>query len=147
MECMCAQTGPRLIPSYEGVFREQSQNSCNFKGENALYERLIGGSNPRLCITQDSEPNTLPTELFRHLPHCDTITSIHQSNMLTSSCKVRRVCPQLPISFVTYGLKGSNSGQREATFAIRGHICRSRQGDTCRGAVLCSLRPMSVLCN
>ena len=35
--------------------------------ENPLYRRLIGGSNPRRCITQDSEPNTLPTELFRPL--------------------------------------------------------------------------------
>ena len=32
---------------------------------------LIGGSNLRLCIRQDSEPNTLPTELFRpmSIPH------------------------------------------------------------------------------
>ena len=28
---------------------------------------LRGGSNPRRCITQDSEPNTLPAELFRPL--------------------------------------------------------------------------------
>ena len=27
--------------------------------------RLTGVSNPRRYITQDSEPNTLPTELFR----------------------------------------------------------------------------------
>ena len=27
--------------------------------------RLRGGSNPRTCITQDCEPNTLPTELCR----------------------------------------------------------------------------------
>ena len=33
--------------------------------KNPLYRRLRGGSNPRGCITQDSEPNTLPTELFR----------------------------------------------------------------------------------
>ena len=30
---------------------------------------LRGGSNPRRCITQDSEPNTLLTELFR--PRCN----------------------------------------------------------------------------
>ena len=32
--------------------------------ENPLYWRLSWGSNPRRCITQDSKPNTLPTELF-----------------------------------------------------------------------------------
>ena len=46
----------------------------NSKGENPLYRKknlFIGGSNPRRCITQDSEPNTLPTELFRPLSNFD----------------------------------------------------------------------------
>ena len=33
---------------------------------------LRGGSNPRRCITQDSEPNTLPTELLRPRPGFDS---------------------------------------------------------------------------
>ena len=33
--------------------------------KNPLYRRLKEGSNPRCCVTQDSEPNTPPTELFR----------------------------------------------------------------------------------
>ena len=33
--------------------------------ENPLCWRLRGESNPRRCITQDSEHNSLPTELFR----------------------------------------------------------------------------------
>ena len=33
--------------------------------ENPLDRRLTGESNPRRSITQDSEPNTLPNELFR----------------------------------------------------------------------------------
>ena len=33
--------------------------------KNPLYRWLRGGSNTRRCIAQDSEPNTLPTELFR----------------------------------------------------------------------------------
>ena len=33
--------------------------------ENPLYRRLRGGSDAQRCITQDSEPDTLPTELFR----------------------------------------------------------------------------------
>ena len=32
-----------------------------------FYRSLRGGSKPRRCIAQDSEPNKLPTELFR--PH------------------------------------------------------------------------------
>ena len=36
--------------------------------EKSPLRRLRGGSNPRRCITQNSEPNnTLPTELFRPL--------------------------------------------------------------------------------
>ena len=35
------------------------------KEKNPLYQKLRGASNPRRCITEDSEPNTLPTELFR----------------------------------------------------------------------------------
>ena len=34
------------------------------QGKNPLSQRLRGGSNPWRCITQDSEPNTLLTELF-----------------------------------------------------------------------------------
>ena len=40
------------------------RNHVNFKDEN-LYWRRRRGSSPRRCIMQDSEPNTLPTELFR----------------------------------------------------------------------------------
>ena len=41
------------------------RNHVNSTGKNPLYRRLRGGSTPRPCITQDSELNTLPTELFR----------------------------------------------------------------------------------
>ena len=33
--------------------------------KNSLHQKLREGSSPRRCITQDSEPNTPPTELFR----------------------------------------------------------------------------------
>ena len=70
MECMCAQTRPRLnIRSSERVLGEWSQNPCYLQGKNPLYRKLRRGSNPLRCITQDSEPNTLPTELFR-FPVC-----------------------------------------------------------------------------
>ena len=63
MECMCAQTKPRFILSSERVLGEWSQNPCQLQGKNPLYRRkvlLSGGSYPRRCIKQDSEPNTLP---------------------------------------------------------------------------------------
>ena len=51
---------------------EGSQKPCELQREkNPIYGKLRGGSNPRPCNTQDSELNTLPTELFRPpgLPH------------------------------------------------------------------------------
>ena len=39
----------------------------NSSGEFPSTGRPRGRSNPRCCIMQDSEPNTLPTELFRPL--------------------------------------------------------------------------------
>ena len=33
--------------------------------KNRLYQRLRGGSSLQGCIMQDTEPNTLPTELFQ----------------------------------------------------------------------------------
>ena len=43
-----------------------------------LYRRLRVGSNPQLCITQDREPNTLPSELFW------TPTDLSESDWTTS---------------------------------------------------------------
>ena len=48
-------------------FWEWSQNLCKLQGKYPLYWRLRGGLNLHRCITQDSEPCTLLTELFR--PH------------------------------------------------------------------------------
>ena len=44
---------------------------ANSKGKISCTRKkfLRGGSNPRPCIKQDSEPNTLPTELFRPPGH------------------------------------------------------------------------------
>ena len=42
---------------------EWSQNPCYLQGKNP-YQMLRGGSNLRHCIKQDSEPNTVLTELF-----------------------------------------------------------------------------------
>ena len=49
---------------------EWSPNLCLLQGKNPLYRKIIlvrGGWNQRRCIKQDSEPNTLPAELFRPL--------------------------------------------------------------------------------
>ena len=67
MEYICAQSRPQFILSSERILGEWSLNPCYLQGKNHLCQRLRGGSNPRCCITQDSEPNTLLTELFQ--PH------------------------------------------------------------------------------
>ena len=69
MECMCAQTRPRL--SSEEVFflgggggggGRGVRTHLNSKGKIPSTEKILlsGGTNPRRCIEQDSEPNTLP---------------------------------------------------------------------------------------
>ena len=68
IECMCTQTRPRFILSSERVVGNGVRTHVNSKGEKTLYRRLRGGWNTRRCITVDSEPNTLPTELSRP-PH------------------------------------------------------------------------------
>ena len=66
MKCMCVQTRLRFILSYERVLGNGVRNHVNSKGKSPLPNLLRGGSTPRLCIKQDSEPNTT-NELFR--PH------------------------------------------------------------------------------
>ena len=63
MECMCAWTRPRFILSSERVLGEWCQNPCELQGKINSTGKILprGGSNPRRCIKQDSEPNTLPT--------------------------------------------------------------------------------------
>ena len=65
MECTCAQTRPRFILSSERVWEGGGGKSpINSKGK-IPSSGGSGGLNPRRCITQDSEPNTLPIEIFR----------------------------------------------------------------------------------
>ena len=49
---------------------------------------LRGGSNPGRCITQDSEPNTLPTELFRPLARDEPRLTLSGLTCLGSLCFV-----------------------------------------------------------
>ena len=65
MECMHAQTRPRFILSPKRDLGYGVRTHANSKGKNPVYRRLKGRSNLWHCIMQDSEPNTLPTELFR----------------------------------------------------------------------------------
>ena len=53
----------------------------NSKGKIPFAWRILlrGGSNPRCCIKQDSEPSTLPIELFRPQP-----TMLHQAGQCCS---------------------------------------------------------------
>ena len=43
-ECMCAQTRPPFILSYERAFGEWSQNPCELQGANPFYPRLREGT-------------------------------------------------------------------------------------------------------
>ena len=64
MQCMCAQTRPRLYSYLKEVLWNEVRTHVNSKGNIPSTETsLRGGSNPRCCIKQDSQPNTLPTEL------------------------------------------------------------------------------------
>ena len=66
MECICAQSRPRFILSFERVLREWSQNPGLLLGKipSTGKDLLSGGSNSRRCIKQDSKPNALPTSYF-----------------------------------------------------------------------------------
>ena len=63
VECLCAQTGPQFILSSKRVLGNGVRTHANYKWKIPSTGRPCGGSNPRCCIIQDSEPNTLWTEL------------------------------------------------------------------------------------
>ena len=65
MECLCAQTKLLSILSSYRVLGNGVRTHVNYKEKIPFYRRLRGGSSPRRSITEDSELNTLPTELFR----------------------------------------------------------------------------------
>ena len=62
MESMCAQTRPWFILSSKRVFLGNGVRTyVHFKGK---IPSTGGGWTLRCCVTQDSKPITLPTELF-----------------------------------------------------------------------------------
>ena len=63
MECMCAQTRPRFILLSEKVLG----NGVSTSSEKSPLPGAQRRSSPRHCITKNSKPSTLPTELFRPL--------------------------------------------------------------------------------
>ena len=48
----------------------------NSMGKKNLYRKFRGGSNPQHCIMQDSDPNTLPTELFQSPIHASNFQNV-----------------------------------------------------------------------
>ena len=63
----------------------------NSKGKIPLPEKLLrGGWNPQHCFKQDSQPNTLPTELF-WLPLLSVQTRLYLS-WLCSNSESRTLC-------------------------------------------------------
>ena len=67
MKCMCAQTRPRFMLSFEGVLGgKEFEPMLTPREKSPLPENVPrGGSNPRRC---GQRAQTLPTELFRP-PH------------------------------------------------------------------------------
>ena len=66
VRCACVHRPDLFLYSYPKEFGGNGvRTHVNSKGKKSLYRKLRGGSNPRRSIRQDSEPNTLPTELFR----------------------------------------------------------------------------------
>ena len=66
LECMCAQTRPRFILSSKRVFWGGMESETMLTPrENFPLPEAQRKFEPWCCITQDSEPNTLPSELFR----------------------------------------------------------------------------------
>ena len=63
MECMCAQTRSGFILSPVRVLGNGVRTHVNSKGKIPFTGKFLlrGGSNPRRCIKQNSESNTLPT--------------------------------------------------------------------------------------
>ena len=78
----------------------------NSKGKNLLWWKIFprGGSNPQRCIKQDSEPNTLPTELFRPLRR----DSIPVSRVKRLTTKPRRRITKTHSPVVWEGNDGKN---------------------------------------
>ena len=60
MACMSAQTRPQFIHSSKRVLGSEPML---IPRENPLGQKFKGRLNPRGCITQGSQPNTLPAEL------------------------------------------------------------------------------------
>ena len=76
MQCMCAQTRPRFILSSKRVFLGfflflggggGGRTHVNYKGKIPSTGKNSPKTTVEPCTKQDSESNTLPTELFRPL--------------------------------------------------------------------------------
>ena len=115
MECMCAQSRPLLILSSERVFAEWSQNPMLTPKDKITSTGKIllrGGWNPRCCIKQDSEPNTLP--------------------MSYTSPRVSGDAGILTETVCCLGFFGSGSGLIHHESSIYWHRCDGRGCAVCR---------------
>ena len=72
----------------------ESEHHVNSKGKIPLYWKLRGGLNRRCCIMQNSEPNTLLTELFKPPNHiqfnCICVLFVFQRS-------AQYLCKELPV--------------------------------------------------
>ena len=91
IECTCAQTRPRFNTLIrKSVWGMESEPILTPRGKSPLPEKknLRGGWNPRRCIKQNNEPNTLPTscsgpkelyDYYRMLPTVYTHAAVMMS--------------------------------------------------------------------
>ena len=108
MECMPPQTRPWLILLSERVVGRGATTYINSQGIIYSNQKTLaglgvwreweggrgGGSNASCCITQDSEPNTPPAELFRPLNKADLTNSraarAQESSYTSSFCSTEK---------------------------------------------------------
>ena len=60
--------------------------------ENPFYWRLRGGSNPCRCIRQDSDPNTLPTQLLRPQVVIQLLSQLLVESLPKPASRIPAIC-------------------------------------------------------
>ena len=77
-DLLSPRDGMHVCTEFFFFFGNGVKTHLNSKGKVPSTGKVLlsGGSNPRRCIAQDSEPSTLPTELFRPPPPSPVSSSV-----------------------------------------------------------------------
>ena len=104
--------------------------------KNPFYRRLKGGSNPQRCITQDSEPNTLPTELYQPptgIPDSGLNSFIQRQTMMFTKFQKKRAstswCLWRAQRFTPYYINMTDDDKKKA------HVKKTKQKKKPDGSV------------